>query len=215
MEDLITTAFESLYRDVSRTEALRDVAVQSLSTVEREVASLEVEDEVLSRVADLFRVLIDREVMDNAKAVEILLTEGLQAIFDDLDLSVRAEIDVERGKVAVNLLTVQKQEDGTMTEGSSIDAYGGSVSTIQSVLLRIVVLNRRGLRPLLLLDESLGAVAEHYVPRVGQFLSLLCKRMGLDILAVTHNPAVVEAAQTVYRLNKKDGKATFRKVAAK
>ena len=209
------TAFESLCRDVDRTEALRDAAVRSLSVVERQVSSLEVEGEVLSRVADLFRTLIDREVVDNAKAVEALLTEGLQAIFDDLDLSVRTEIDVQRGKVAVDLLTVQKQEDGTVTEGSSTDAYGGSVSTVQSVLLRIVVLNRRGLRPLLLLDESLGAVAEHYVPRVGQFLSLLCKRMGLDVLAVTHNPAVVEAAQTVYRLKKKDGKATFRKVAVK
>ena len=206
------TAFESLCRDVDRTEALRDAAVRSLSVVERQVSSLEVEGEVLSRVADLFRTLIDREVVDNAKAVEALLTEGLQAIFDDLDLSVRTEIDVQRGKVAVDLLTVQKQEDGTVTEGSSTDAYGGSVSTVQSVLLRIVVLNRRGLRPLLLLDESLGAVAEHYVPRVGQFLSVLAERMGLDVLAVSHNPALVEAASTAYRIQKKDGEATFRKI---
>ena len=57
-----------------------------------------------------------------------------------------------------------------------------------------MVLTRRGLRPLLLLDESLGAVAEHYVPRVGKFLSLLATRLNLDILAVSHNPAIVEAA---------------------
>ncbi len=201
-----------LCQSLARVEALRDASLGALASAEQQVATLEAEEEVLARVADLFRVLIDREVVDNAKTVESLLTEGLQAIFDDLDLSVRTEIEVQRGKVAVDLVTVQKQSDGTTIEGSSTDACGGSVSTVQSVLLRIVVLNRRGLRPLLLLDESLGAVAEHYVPRVGQFLSILSDRMGLDVLAVSHNPALVEAANTAYRIQKKDGVAAFRKI---
>jgi len=203
---------DGLCQSLARVEALRDASLGALASAEQQVAALEAEEEVLARVADLFRVLIDREVVDNAKTVESLLTEGLQAIFDDLDLSVRTEIEVQRGKVAVDLVTVQKEPDGTTTEGSSTDAYGGSVATVQSVLLRIVVLNRRGLRPLLLLDESLGAVAEHYVPRVGQFLSILSERMGLDVLAVSHNPALVEAANTAYRIQKKDGEAAFRKI---
>ena len=210
--NLDTSSFDSLCTDFARAEALQEAAEKRLKDTEKLILSLEAEDEVLDRVADLFRTLIDREVVDNAKTVESLLTEGLQAIFDDLDLSVRTEIDVQRGKVAVDLITVQKEPDGTTTEGGSIDAYGGSVATVQSVLLRIVVINRRGLRPLLLLDESLGAVAEHYVPRVGQFLSLLADRMGLDVLAVSHNPALVEAANTAYRIQKKDGKAAFRKI---
>lgn len=211
MESLIPN-YDDLCLDLARTEALRDSAQAALSSSKRQVLTLEAEEEVLDRVADLFRTLIDREVVDNAKTVESLLTEGLQAIFDDLDLSVRSEIDIQRGKVAVDLITVQKQADGTITEGASTDVYGGSVATVQSVLLRIVVLNRRGLRPLLLLDESLAAVSEHYVPRVGQFLSVLSKRMGLDVLAVSHNPSLVEAANNAYRINKKDGKASFRKI---
>lgn len=180
--------------------------------MELEVIRLEGEQEILDRVGDLFRVLIDREVIDNANTAQELLTEGLQAIFDDLDLAVRAAVDVKHGKVSVELLTVQTQTDGSKTEGAPTDAYGGSVSTVQSVLLRIVVLTRRGLRPLLLLDESLGAVAEHYVPRVGQFLALLCERLGLDILAVSHNPVLVEAANCAYRIQKKDGQATLKRI---
>jgi DNA repair ATPase RecN len=75
-----------------------------------------------------------------------------------------------------------------------------------------VVLTRRGLKPLLLLDESLGAVAEHYVPRVGQFLALLSDRMDLDILAVSHNPALIESAQNAYRIQKKGSEASFKKL---
>lgn len=209
---LVIPDYDTLCRDLARTEALRDAAQKALSGAGRQVMILEAEGEVLDRVADLFRTLIDREVTDNAKTVESLLTEGLQVIFDDLDLSVRSEINIQRGKVAVDLITVQKHSDGTVIEGSSTDACGGSVSTVQSVLLRIVVISRRGLRPLLLLDESLAAVAEHYVPRVGKFLALLSDRMGLDVLAVSHNPSLVEAATNAYRISKKDNRASFRQV---
>jgi DNA repair ATPase RecN len=167
------------------------------------------EEQVLDRVADLFRVLIDREVVDNAKSAESLLTEGLKAVFDDMDLAVRSEVDVQRGKVSVDLYTVQTQPNGVKTEAAATEAYGGSVSVVQSVLLRVVVTLRRGMRPLLLLDESLGAVAEQYVPRVGQFLRLLSERVGMDILAVTHNPVLVEAAHKAYRIRKDNGEATF------
>jgi ABC-type iron transport system FetAB ATPase subunit len=183
-----------------------------LDTTRAEIRDLEAEDEILDHVAALFRTLIDAEVTDNAKAVERLLTEGLQAVFEDMDLSVKAAINVQRGKVAVDLITIQKQADGSLTEGDSTDVYGGSVATIESVLLRVIVVLRRGMRPLLLLDESLGAVAEHYVPNVGRFLSLLCRRLDMDVLAVTHNPTLVEAADRSYRIKKADGRATFREV---
>ena len=203
-----------LRADLHRVEALRDSAVNHLTKMESRVEVLEAEEQVLARVADLFRALIDQEVIDNAKTAQDLLTEGLRAVFDDLDLSVRAEVEIRNGKVSVDLVTCQKLEDGTVIEGAATDAYGGSVATIQSVLLRIVVVARRGLRPLLLLDESLGAVAEHYVPRIGQFLALLSERLGMDILAVSHNSSIVEAANTAYRIQKKDGVATLKEIRA-
>jgi len=209
----------SEYRDlclgVSRAEALAADARKRLSDIESRVYFLEGEVELLERVADLFRALIDKEVIENAKTAQDLLTEGLQAVFDDLDLSVRAEVDISRGKVSVNLITVQIEADGTKTEGVSTDSCGGSVTTVESVLLRLVVLSRRGLRPLLLLDESLAAVAEDYVPRFGVFLRTLSERMGVDILAVSHNPALVETANRAYRIKKQNGAAQFKLVHKK
>jgi hypothetical protein len=208
----VLRGFEVFRSDLNRAETLRDSAVKRLKEKEIQVIKLEGEVEILDRVADLFRLMIDREVLDNAKTAQELLTEGLQAVFDDLDLSVRAETELQRGKVSVDLITVQKQPGGVSYEGSSLDAYGGSVATVQSVLLRIVVLTRRGLRPLLLLDESLSAVAEHYVPRVGQFLSVLADRLGIDILVVSHNPVIVEVADVAYRIQNTDGEASFKRI---
>lgn len=215
MESLTPPSYDTLERltsDLQRVEALRDSAVKRASDAERRILFLDAEVATLDHVANFFRLLINREVVDNAVSAQNLLTEGLQVVFDDLDLSVRAQVEVQRGKVSVDLVTVQNQADGTVTEGGSTEAYGGSVSTVQSVLLRIVVLNRRGLRPLLLLDESLGAVAERYVPRVGHFLALLSDRLGVDILVVSHNPVIVEAAKTSYRISKTAGAAAFKKI---
>lgn len=213
MADL-TEQTRALRATLSRIQGRRDACSRRLADAEREVARLIVEEDTLDRVCNLFRILIDREVVDNAQTAERLLSEGLRTIFDDLELSVRADVDVQRGKVSVDLITLQSQPNGSVTEASSTDAFGGSVSVVQSILLRIVVAVRRGLRPILLLDESLAAVAEQYVPRVGLFLSELSVRMGLDILVVTHNPMLVEAADKAYRIHKDTGEAVFTKVRA-
>ena len=68
---------------------------------------------------------------------------------------------------------------------------------------------RRGLRPVLLLDESLPAFDANYVTNMGSFLSTLCKRLNVDILLVSHNSAMVDAADKAYRIVKKDGHAKF------
>lgn len=188
----------------------RDAVSLRLNAVVSEIHSLESEEELLDLVSGLFRTLIDSEVTDNVQAVEKLLSEGLQTIFDDMDLRVKAVVETQRGKVSLDLITVQKQPTGVLTEASSTEAYGGSVSTVQSVLLRLTVILRRKMRPLLLLDESLGAVADHYVPAVGRFLSQLSKRLQVDVLAVTHNPTLVEAADKAYRIRKVGGKASFK-----
>jgi len=183
-----------------------------LDETNSEIEGLEARERLTELVSTLFRTLIDQEVHDGILAVEKLQSEGLQAVFDDMNLFVRADVNVQRGQVSVDLLTLQEQADGSLTEGSSLEVFGGSVASVQSVLMRVIVLLRRNMRPLLLLDETMGAVAENYVPAVGEFLAKLCERMDMDILAVTHNPVLVEAAHRAYRIQKVGTEATFQEI---
>lgn len=178
----------------------RDSVVRNLGEVTTEIQSLDAETALLDQVQALFQQLIDREVTSGVEAVEALQTEGLRAVFDDQDLQVRSSVDIQRGKVSVDLVTVEKHADGHEVEGLGGDAFGGAVTTVESVLLRVIILMRRGLRPLLLLDESLPAFDPNYVLNMGRFLSALCKRVKMDVLLVTHNQALVEAADNAYRL---------------
>jgi energy-coupling factor transporter ATP-binding protein EcfA2 len=175
-----------------------------LDSARRDIHRLESEETLLVLVQTLLQSLIDKEVTYGVQAVERLQTDGLRTVFGDQDLSVKSSVDVQRGKVSVELVTVQKLL-GQEVEGVSGDAFGGAVTTVQSVLLRITMILRRGLRPLMFLDETLPAFDHNYVVNMGAFLSALCSKLNMDILLVTHNPALVEAADHAYRLVRKNG----------
>ena len=189
---------------------LRDALNQQIEENQAKVTELENEEELLDLVANLVRRLIDGEVTDGVKAVEKLQSEGLAEIFYDQDLSVRAEVEESRGKISVTLLTQRKFKDGTVVEGIADQSFGGSVLTMQSILMRATVLFRRDMRPLLLLDETLAAVANKYLDRAAKFLSKLCERLDLDIFLISHDEALINAAKNAYIVSDTGGKASFR-----
>lgn len=205
-------SIDELQARAAKAQGRRDAIRASLDSVTTEIEQLEDEEELLNLVSALFRKLIDQEVTDGVKAVEHLQTEGLQAVFDDQDLSVQARIEESRGKISVDLVTIQKKPNGDIIEGLARDDFGGSVLTVQSVLLRVIIMLRRGLRPLILLDESLPAFDSNYISNMGNFLSELCRKLKIDILMVTHNPALFEAADRSYRIVRKGGESKFERV---
>lgn len=202
----------SLRSRLEQAKGRRDAIAKALARTKAEIRRLESEEELLDAVGALFRTLIDQEVLAGVKAVERLQTEGLQAVFSDQDLRVKTNVEVQRGKVSVDLVTVLKAPSGEVIEGMSTDAFGGSVLTVQSILLRIIVMVRRGLRPFILLDETLPAFDAHYITNMAQFLTTLCQRLGIDILVVTHNPALFDAAERSYRIVRKGDEAWFERV---
>jgi len=204
MEPLLAVpAITPLRSKLERVKGVRDGEQLRLSTLQKAIKKLEEDEELLSLVSALLRSLIDKEVEAGKQVIERLQTEALQAVFDDQDISLRAELSIQRNKVAVELVTVQKQEDGTVNQGISSDAFGGAVTTVESVLMRIVVILRRELRRILLLDESLPAFDPNYVTNMAKFLSLLCAKLGLDILLISHNPVLIEGSDSALTLVKK------------
>jgi ABC-type thiamine transport system ATPase subunit len=203
----MTMTAADLRSKVDRVTGLRDGLRARAESARAEVLRLEQEEIVLSQVAAFMQLMIDQEVTIGVKAVEQLMTEGLQTVFADQDLRVRSTVEVQRGKVSVDLLTVQKHGPHEV-EGSPEDAFGGALMTMQSILLRVIIILRRGLRPLLLGDETLPAINHEYLTTTGRFLSSLCKRLGMDILLVTHNPALEEVADHVYRFVPRNGAVT-------
>ena len=190
----------------------RTAITLNLKTTRNELTDLNSESEILELTAALLRELIDEEIIEAKNIVQSLFTEGLKRVFANQNLSVRAEVTELRGKVCLNLLTVERHDDGRVSEGVSSESNGGSVTTVQSVLMRIVTIIQRGMRPLLLLDESLPAFDPDYIRDMMEFLRTLCERLGFDIVLVTQDRTLVEYSNVAYDLKKKDGKAKITRI---
>lgn len=203
---------KALRQGVSTLVGRREEVRRSLRDARAEVQRLSNDIDVLDQVAIFLRALVDAEITEGVKTVESLQSEGLKTVFHDQQIQVRADIEVSRGKVNVSLVTVQRQENGNLIEGESLDSFGGAISTVQSILLRLALIFRRGLRPVLFLDETLPAFDDRYVHNMAAFLKVLCKRLGVDILLVTHNPALVEAADRAYKIRRDRGFSTFHRL---
>jgi|GEM_PF-2536668 len=203
----------SLRSKADQAIGFRDALQRRNKTNQQEIRDLTNEEALLLLVAELLRTLVDAEVTEGVEAVTKLQTEGLQEIFPDKDVSLEADVTSSRGKVSVDLMTVDRKPDGEVVKGADVDFFGGSISTVESVLLRIIVIMRRGLRPLLVLDETLGAIAKLYVDRMATFLRTLCNRIpgGMDVLAVSHDPLLIDAAEKAYVVDvQADGSVKFK-----
>lgn len=192
-----------------RVKTLQETEQKKVNDLDLEIAFLESDLDVKQQAQGVLDLLAEKEVEEGVKTYISLLDEGLKAIFPEQDISQVAEITKIRGKVSVRLKTVVKGKDGIEVEGEGLDTFGGAVSTVQSLLLRVSLLLKRGLRPVLVLDETFPAVDENRVELLVDFLKALCSRLDMDILCVSHNTSLAESADRSYRVKATKNGAVF------
>jgi len=183
----------------TRLRAIRDETQQDLALKRGEILLLDEQQEVLVRVGELYRVLIDKLVLGQVQAIEALATEGLKAVFPDQRLSFRAEMGQRNGRVSASFFLCQGDPDLGGVKGPPLGSFGGGPSSFVSLVLRTLTLLRLKRWPILLLDETLAAVSDEYIEAVGQFLQRLAEVSQINILLVTHKPAFVDHATVAYR----------------
>jgi DNA repair exonuclease SbcCD ATPase subunit len=189
-----------------RLKTLKESCEKRIEGLEMEIAFLELDKDKKTEAGIILDTLAQDEVERGVSAYISLLEEGLKAIFPEQEVGLTAEIKRIRGKVAVNLKTTFKGQDGLEIEGLGMDAFGGAVTTIQSLLLRISLILKRNLRPMLILDETFPAVDENRVEILVDFLKVLCQRLGMDILCITHDPTIADNCDIGYKITpSKDG----------
>jgi DNA repair exonuclease SbcCD ATPase subunit len=115
-----------------------------------------------------------------------IVTRCLRAVFDD-PYDFEIEFQRKRGRTEARLLF---QRDGA--EVDPLTASGGGVVDVAAFALRLsaLVLARPPLRKLLVLDEPFRFVSAEYREKVRILLESLAEDMDVQILMVTHDPAL-------------------------
>ncbi len=175
-------------------------ARSAMERTTRDLAKARADEDLSFRSSEVLRQLLDQELVEGVRILQDLLQEALRAVFPEQELSVRIDTEVARGKVEVGFALSQRKSDGSLFEGDALDGFGGAVSTVISIVLRAYLILKRGLAPILVLDESLPAFDRDRVRLMGAFLRGLSERMGVDILLVTHETEFEDVAHRVYEV---------------
>ena len=181
-----------------------DGSYQVLKNQEKElnstIDSLKKEIDTLTKVSAVFKHLLDVMVKSEIDKMSALITYGLSTVFYDQDLTFHPVISKKNDKIFIEL--------NTLVDGVEVDyeSFGGSVATIESFLLRILCIIKKKYAHLMLLDETFSAVGDIYMENTSKLVSQLSKKLGLDILLVTHEKEFQHGADNVYRVKKgRDG----------
>lgn len=196
----------------NRLQTLKKSCVDRRVSLENETSMLELEIMKTTEANLILDKLAEEEVKQGVSAYVSLLEEGLKAIFPEQDVGLNAEITKVRGKVSVKLKTTFKGQDGIEVEGEGLDSFGGAVATIQSLLLRISLILKRNLRPFLILDETFPAVDSSRSEILVSFLKILCNRLDMDILCITHDSTIAEGADIGYKITPTKSGAKLKRI---
>lgn len=190
---------QDLNRTAVRLQAARDQISSDLEVRRLEVVALSSRIDRLALVGELLRALMDKLVLDQVKSVEEIVTEGLKTIFFDQGLRFEAEVAQKYNKVAIDFF-FRQGTDATAVRGHPLESFGGGPSSIASLVLRLLSLLRLKRAPVILLDETLGAVnGDEYIDAAGQFLNKLATTTGIDILYVSQKAAFMDHADIAYQ----------------
>ena len=187
-----------------RLKAIRDRLRQESERNSVEVERLEARLERQTKIGELFRVLMDKMIHDQVKVIEDVVTEGLQVIFGT-ELSFEVELTTKRNKVWIDFFIRSGDKSDPMSHrGRPLESFGGGPSSVVSLILRLLTMMRLKNFPLLVLDETLGAVSEYHVEKTGQFLRSLVEKSGYSVFFVTHVMGYLDHADRAYNCTLED-----------
>lgn len=170
----------------------------ALKSQEKEIKTVikNIKDDIdlLTKSSAVLKHLLDIMVKDEIERMSGLISYGLKSVFDDQDLTFSPSISKKKGKIYIELKTLNNDIEG------DFKSFGGSVAVIESFLLRILCILKKDLAKLMLLDETFAAVGEEYRENTARLIKELSKKLNLDILLVTHQKDFQINADNVYKI---------------
>lgn len=156
---------------------------------------------LLAKVSDYAREQLKKRIEDT-------VTAALQAVFGDDSLRFQVMLRQLGGQPAAEWEVVSRYGDAEIAN-SPEESRGGGITDVVSLALRLALLElyRPKNTGLLILDEPAKMVSAQYAPNLAFFLKQYAQRTGRQILLVTHNPALAEAADVAYEVTQRAGKS--------
>ena len=151
-------------------------------------------DEAKALVRDVAKQTQDQLVYH----ISEIATLALDAVFDDpYELEV-VFTDERRGKTECDIWLVKND---MRAEPLTSTGHGPADITSLALLISVWSLRKPRTRPLLLLDEPMKAISPDLRQAASAMLKEISSRLGIQVIMVTHEKALVEAADKVFEIS--------------
>lgn len=196
-------------------EGSRDTHRKREAALVEELEGLDAETSAVEKAVYLLQTYADEQQQTLTARIEGIVTKGLRAVFQNPTLEFKLRYsETKKGDRKKNpevAMSITFEQDGQTVEGDLKSSFGGGLSVVAAILLKVVVvlhLNPR-VRPILILDEPLkdlspaydgqDSVVNGYRERMADFLRSLTDETDLQIIMVTHEPEYGRVADVHHR----------------
>jgi len=199
MKPGLKSRIQTLNDDVKRLVSYRDFVAKQILEIEASEKKLRYRVELRQKESELLKSWLEDSIQKNITSISELASTGLKHVIYDQDIKFEIHPEPKNNRLSMEFLV---EQDGVA--GDPIDSFGGGAAVVISLILRLAVMARMKMGNLLLLDESLAALANTYVPSCGSFMRQLSEQTGINILMVTHNAEFLNHAHVAYEGYKDD-----------
>jgi DNA repair exonuclease SbcCD ATPase subunit len=145
---------------------------------------------------------VAKETQEQVKFhIEDIVNMAIDAVFPDM-YEFRLIYEIKRNKTEARIVL--------MEQGSEIDpleATGGGNNDIIAFALRVALLIISKNRKTLILDEPMKFLSEDVKPKAYEILQRLSSELGIQIIAVSHDPLMIGIADKEVKVKKEEGKS--------
>lgn len=185
---------EALFDKIAKAKVRKDILQDNLGNVQakREKAETRAENAMLAR-----QLVIDvakKTQLNIGARISGLVSLALAAVFDK-PYEFKVDFVERRGVTEADLLFMR--DDYAL---DPMTASGGGAIDIASFALRLAVWTLGKSRPLFILDEPFRNLSLDLQGKAGLMLQELARKLGIQVVMVSHNPEIISGADKVFRL---------------
>lgn len=173
-------------------------AMNQVHRFQKEHDSAKLDSEELQQVEATIAAITNRVHGDAIESLRRILNYGIQYAYRQ-DVSITVD-DGLRGTTPTLRISVS---DGSVDALDPRDSHGGGLAQIVGFLSRTAFISTLGFRRVLVMDEPFSAVSEEFLEPLSELLQSIVTDLGFQIILVTHQTSLAEAADRVYRVTGK------------
>jgi len=194
MDQALVSRLGKVHAVVSSIEQRLDYETAAITRLSARIKQLEDEKAQLVKAVGTLDRCVQIVSSHGIGMIEGIVSDGLQRVFGNPELGLFIE-KKETARGNSYRLLIRKGD----TIGNPMDSFGGGVQNVVAFLLRVILIKRFKLAKFIALDEQFSNVSSEYQPKVSEMLKVLSK-MGFTIFAISHQPTITSAADTIYEV---------------